>query len=72
MFIHPCKPDQNAFFARLNRSFRDEVLNDNLFNSVNQAQEAADDCVQDYHEFTETDSLGDVAQLWYMTRKFVK
>ncbi len=38
MFIQPGKPNQNAFVERFNRSFRDEVLNANLFNSVDQAQ----------------------------------
>ena len=41
MFIQPDKPNQNAFVERFDRSFRDEVLNANLLNSVKQAQEAA-------------------------------
>jgi putative transposase len=55
-----------------NRSFRDEVLNANLFNSVDQAQEAADDWVQDYNEFRPRESLSDVAPMEFMPRKFVK
>ncbi len=43
MFIQPGKPNQNAFVERFNRSFREEVQNANQFNSVYQAQEAADD-----------------------------
>ena len=66
------KPNQNAFVERFNRSFRDEVLNANLFNSVDQAQEAADDWVQDYNEFRPHESLGDVAPMEFMPRKFVK
>ena len=72
MFIQPGKPNQNAFVERFNRSFRDEVLNANLFNSVDQAQEAADDWVQDYNEFRPHESLGDVAPMEFMHRKFVK
>ena len=72
MFIQPGKPNQNAFVERFNRSFRDEVLNANLFNSVDQAQEAADDWVQDYNEFRPHESLGDVAPMEFMPRKFVK
>ena len=64
--------NQNAFVERFNRSFRDEVLNANLFNSVDQAQEAADDWVQDYNEFRPHESLGDVAPMEFMPRKFVK
>ena len=72
MFIQPSKPNQNAFIERFNRSFRGEVLNANLFNSVDQAQEAADDWVQDYKEFRPHESLRDVAPMKFMPRKFVK
>jgi transposase len=72
MFIQSGKPNQNAFVERFNRSFRDEVLNANLFNSVDQAQEAADDWVQDYNEFRPHESLGDVAPIEFIPRKFVK
>jgi len=48
------------------------VLNANLFNSVDQAQEAADDWVQDYNEFRPHESLGDVAPMEFMPGKFVK
>ena len=41
-FIQPGKPAQNAFIERFNKSFRDEVLNANLFNSLSEAQAAAD------------------------------
>jgi hypothetical protein len=43
MLIQPSKLNQNAFDERFNRSFRDEVLNAKLFNSVNQAPQAAAD-----------------------------
>ena len=63
MFIQPGKPNQNTFVERFNRSFRDEVLNANLFNSVDQAQEAADGWVQDYNEVSPHESLGDVVPM---------
>ena len=48
------------------------MLSANLFNSVDQAQEATNDWVQDYKECRPNESLGDVAPMEFMPRKFVK
>lgn len=42
MFIQPGQPNQNAFIERFNRSFRTEVLDACLFDSVDQVQAQAD------------------------------
>jgi len=68
--IQPGKPNQNAFVERFNRSFREEVLDANLFNSISEAQEAADDWVIDYNEFRPHDSLGDKTPMEFMPRIF--
>jgi hypothetical protein len=47
------------------------VLKANLFISVDQTQEAADNWVKDSNEFRPQESLGDVASMKYMPRKFV-
>jgi putative transposase len=58
IFIQPGKPNQNAFIERFNRSFRTEVLNANLFNTIEELQGAADQWVQDYNEYRPHESLG--------------
>jgi len=70
LFIQPGKPNQNAFVERFNRSFRDEVLDANLFNSIAEAQEAAEIWVMDYNEFRPHDSLGDKTPMEFMPRTF--
>jgi len=68
LFIQPGKPNQNAFIERFNRSFRNEVLDANLFNSVSEAQAAADEWVTDYNECRSHESLGNVPPVQYMPR----
>ena len=70
IFIQPGKPNQNAFVERVSRSFREKVLDANLFNSIAEAQEAAEIWVMDYNEFRPHDSLGDKAPMEFMPRIF--
>jgi hypothetical protein len=81
-----CKPKENVgqgvwrgvryyvekiwFLERFNRSFRDEVLDANLFNSISQAQEAADAWVMDYNQFRPHDSLDDMNPMEFRSRAF--
>ena len=69
-YIQPGKPNQNAFVERFNRSFRYEVLDTNLFNSITQAQEAADAWVMDYNQFRPHDSLDDMTPMEFRSRAF--
>ena len=57
LFIQTGKHNQNAFVERFNRSFRDEVHDANLFNSIEEAQENADVWVTDYKEFRPMSTL---------------
>jgi putative transposase len=70
LFIQPGKPNQNAFIERFNKSFRDEVLDANLFNSLQEAQAAADDWLMDYNEYRPHESLGDVPPAVFLPRAF--
>lgn len=68
MFIQPGKPNQNAFIERFNRSFREEVLNAHLFNSISEVQQAAEQWVVDYNEYRPHESLGDVPPVVFKPR----
>lgn len=69
-FIQPGKPNQNAFIERFNKSFREEVLNANLFNTMSEAQEAAEVWLTDYNEYRPHESLGDMPPAMFKPRGF--
>jgi len=70
LFIQPGKPNQNAFIERFNKSFRVEVLDANLFNSISEVQMAADEWLMDYNEYRPHESLGDVPPAAFLPRVF--
>jgi putative transposase len=70
LFIQPGKPNQNAFIERFNKSFRDEVLDANLFNSITEVQAAADAWLMDYNEYRPHESLGNVPPAAFLPRVF--
>lgn len=70
LFIQPGKPNQNAFIERFNRSFRNEVLDANLFDAISEVQQAADDWLIDYNEYRPHESLGDVPPEVFKPRVF--
>ena len=68
-FIEPGKPNQNAYIERFNRTYRDEVLDCYLFDSIEQVQDITDHWLPLYNEQRPHDSLGRVPPLTYMPRE---
>lgn len=69
-FIQPGKPNQNAFIERFNRSFREEVLNAYLFNSIREVQQVTEDWLAEYNTYRPHESLGNVPPTAFLPRMF--
>jgi putative transposase len=68
-FIQPGKPDQNAFIERFNKSYRNEVLDAYVFESIGQVRMISEDWLHEYNEERPHDSLGRVPPLMFMSRQ---
>jgi putative transposase len=57
-YIAPCKPQQNAFIESFNGSLRDELLNEELFDSLADARRKLAVWRYDYNNVRPHSSLG--------------
>lgn len=64
-YIQPGKPDQNAFIERFNRTYRTEVLNAYVFESLDQIREISAEWVQSYNEERPHDALAGLPPATY-------
>jgi putative transposase len=66
--IQPGKPDQNAYIERFNRSYRTEVLNAHLFESIAELRMITEQWLRVYNQERPHDSLGRVPPLMFLPR----
>jgi putative transposase len=64
-FIQPGKPNQNAFVERFNRTFRHEVLDAYVFESLDQVREISAKWMREYNEERPHDALARVPPATY-------
>ncbi len=59
-YIQPGKRNQNAYIERFNRTFRQEVLDAYVFESLRQVRQTTRNCIHEYYEERPHDSLGKI------------
>ena len=60
LYIQPGKPNQNAYIERFNKTYRDELLNQYLFATLEDVREATYWWMIEYNEERPHDALGDL------------
>jgi putative transposase len=68
-YIEPGKLRQNAFIERFNRTYREEVLDAHLFESLEQVHEITASWIPEYNKERPHDSLGRVPSLTFKPRQ---
>jgi putative transposase len=68
-FIQSGKPSQNGYIERYNRSFREEVLNINLFNSIGTFKTTANKWLFMYNHKRHNESLSNLSPRYFILKQ---
>jgi len=72
MFIQPGRPMQNGYIERFNRTYREEVLNAYVFETLGEVRRMTADWIVRYNEQRPHESLGDLSPRQYLMAKSPK
>ena len=69
-FIQPGKPMQNGYVERFNRTYREEVLNCYVFETLGEVRRMTEEWLTRYNEQRPHESLGDLSPRQYLMAEY--
>jgi putative transposase len=68
--IQKGKPSQNGYIERFNRTYREDVLDINLFESIQQVRIKTEEFMEDYNNYHPHESLNNMSPVKFLKSKF--